>query len=614
MKNPIAVHVGSGFQPAAGLLPGVATIAVVLGIIAFAPAALAQGRGGGRGGGNATGRGAVQETPEEGIPITDALTISKCESCHKKDEKGNLTRISWIRTTPEGWEEAIKRMVRLNGLMLEPADARAIVKYLSSSHGLAPEEAKSVMYMAEHRIQDEAVPNESVRATCMYCHAVGRALQWRRTRVEWSLLADLHSALYQQADAAFRRNGAGPIGDGAGAGGAGDAAAAQANISLDASLDFLGQNYGLHTPEWSAWRARMRTPKIAGRWLIAAHIQGRGKYYGELTIAQGAAEDEFTTTVKLQPVSEGPAITRTGAGLVYAGYSWRGRSKGATTPANPLPGDLSSEMREAMWFSPDQTWAEGRWFWGEYQEFGIDVKLKRVTPEPVLLTLDRYSLKTGSQAQTVRLIGANLPAQMAPGDLDFGSGIAVKSIVSHSATELIAQLDVAANAVPGKRDVAFRNSVLEGALAVYDRVDYIKVLPETSIARLGGDAKSPHPRGYQQLEVMAYHRGEDGKIRTADDIELGPVDVTWSLEEFYSVFGDDDKEFVGSLDSNGLFTPSLDGPNPQRKFSRNNYGNVWAVATAKNEKDKDGKPLVGRSYLVVTVPTYIRWDQPEVAK
>jgi len=113
---------------------------------------------------------------------------------------------------------------------------------------------------------------------------------------------------------------------------------------------------------------------------------------------------------------------------------------------------------------------------------------------------------------------------------------------------------------------------------------------------------------------MAYHRGEDGKIRTADDIELGPVDVTWSLEEFYSVFGDDDKEFVGSLDSNGLFTPSLDGPNPQRKFSRNNYGNVWAVATAKNEKDKDGKPLVGRSYLVVTVPTYIRWDQPEVAK
>src|SRR5215471_4069506 len=87
-----------------------------------------------------------QETPpkdltketERGIPVTDRLTNAKCGSCHQPDANGNLTRISWIRTTPEGWQEAIKRMVELNGLMLEPADARAIVKYLSSSHGLAP--------------------------------------------------------------------------------------------------------------------------------------------------------------------------------------------------------------------------------------------------------------------------------------------------------------------------------------------------------------------------------------------------------------------------------------------------------------------------------------------
>ena len=78
-------------------------------------------------------------------------------------------------------------------------------------------------------------------------------------------------------------------------------------------------------------------------------------------------------------------------------------------------------------------------------------------------------------------------------------------------------------------------------------------------------------------------------------------------------FGDDDKEFVGSLNNNGMFTPNIDGPNPQRKFGRNNYGDVWVVATAKSEKDKEGKPLVGKSYLVVTVPTYIKWDQPEVS-
>ncbi|HLK63189.1 MAG TPA: quinohemoprotein amine dehydrogenase subunit alpha [Bryobacteraceae bacterium] len=596
----------------------------IVGAVLAPSTAHAQGRG--RGGGGGRGGGAPQNL-EEGIPVTDALTVSKCSSCHAKDDKGNLTRISWIRTTPEGWEEAIKRMVRLNGLTLEPAEAKLIVKYLSNSHGLAPEEAKPVMYMAEHRTLDEAIPNESVRATCMNCHALGRVFQWHRTRADWSLLADMHSALYQQAEAAFRRNGAGRGGATAapapgGRGGRGgtaagaDAAAATpaATISLDATLDFLGTNYPLHTPEWASWRARMRTPRLAGKWLVAAHFPGHGRYYGELTITQGAAPDEFTTTAKLQPVGGGPAITRTGTGLVYTGFSWRGRSKGTTLAANAVPDDPNREMREAIWISPDQTWGEGRWFWGEYQEFGVDVKLKRVTPEPTLLTLDRYSIKTGSEAQRVRILGNNLPAQIAPADLDFGSGLTVKSIVSHNAGEIVATVDVAKDAVTGKRDLVIGNAVLEGAIAVYDKVDYIKVLPEASMARLGGDEKSVHPRGYQQLEAVAYQRGEDGKLHTGDDIELGPVDVTWSVEEFYSVFGDDDKEFVGTLNGNGLFTPSLDGPNPQRKFGRNNYGDVWVVATAKNEKDKEGKPLVGRSYLVVTVPTYIRWDQPEVSK
>jgi quinohemoprotein amine dehydrogenase len=357
----------------------------------------------------------------------------------------------------------------------------------------------------------------------------------------------------------------------------------------------------------------MRAPKLAGKWLVSAHILGKGKYYGDLTIGPGPSEDEFTTQVNLYPANGGAAIKRTGTGLVYTGYSWRGRSKG-TMAAKMAPDDLNREMRETLWISPDQTWAEGRWFWGEYSEFGLDVKIRRVTTEPMLLTLDKYSLKTGSTAQKVRVIGANLPAKIMPEDLDFGSGIKVKSIVSHTAAEIVAQVDVAADAVPGKRDLVLGLTTLDGAIAVYDKVDYIKVVPETSLARLGGEENGVHPRGYQQFEAVAFQRGEDGKPHTADDIELGPVEVNWSVEEFVASFGDDDKEFVGSLNNTGLFTPNVDGPNHQRKFSRNNYGDVWIVGTAKNEKDKDGKPLVGRSYLVVTVPTYIKWDQPEVSK
>jgi quinohemoprotein amine dehydrogenase len=66
---------------------------------------------------------------------------------------------------------------------------------------------------------------------------------------------------------------------------------------------------------------------------------------------------------------------------------------------------------------------------------------------------------------------------------------------------------------------------------------------------------------------------------------------------------------VGSLDSKGLFTPAPDGPNPERKQSANNYGNIWVVATAETEKDRYGKPLAGKAYLVVVPPLFIIWDR-----
>ena len=549
----------------------------------------------------------AKPAPEEGIPVTNQLVISKCGACHTPDEHHNMLRISWERATPEGWEEAIKRMVRLRGVTLTPDDARSILKYLSTYHGLAPEEAKPIMYYAEHRIQDETnIPTDNVRGACANCHPIARPLSWRRSQEDWKLLANLHIALYPQADEAFRL--------GIHAGGFDEERhhmTPGAPLPVDEALAFLSKAAGLQTPEWAAWRARMRAPKLAGRWVVSAHLPGRGKFYGEMDVEpKSGTDDEFTTRVKLIAVKDGSMITRTGHSLVYAGYAWRGRSKG-TPPANTAPDDPSGEMREVMWISPDQSSAEGRWFWGQYQEFGFDVKMQRASADPTLVGVDRSLLKTGSETNRVRLIAESLPAQITPADLDFGTGVGVRRIVSHNPTEIVAEVDVAADAVPGKRDIAFRRSVLQSAIAVYDRIDYIKVVPDSALARLGSER---HPKGYQQFEAVAYHRGLDGKMHTADDIELGPVDVTWSVEEFYSVYGDDDKEFVGSLSPTGFFTPASDGPNPQRKFSRNNYGDVWVVATAKNEKDKDGRPLAGKSYLVVTVPAYMQWDQPEVGQ
>jgi hypothetical protein len=80
-------------------------------------------------------------------------------------------------------------------------------------------------------------------------------------------------------------------------------------------------------------------------------------------------------------------------------------------------------MRESMFISTDQTHAEGRRFWGDYQEMGADVKIQRASANPVLLGVDRLSLTAGSQKQRVRVIGDNLPSDVTAEDIDFGAGV-----------------------------------------------------------------------------------------------------------------------------------------------------------------------------------------------
>jgi quinohemoprotein amine dehydrogenase len=563
------------------------------------------GRGRGRGG-NADAKPVM----EEGIPVTDPLVIAKCSGCHKKDEKGNLSRISWERTTPEGWQEAIKRMVRLNGLELKPEEARAIVKSLSTDHGLAPEEAKPVMYFVEHRIQDEEFPNDTVREACAACHPIARARSWHRSKEEWDLLVNMHRGYFIVSEQSFR--GRGGAGGGRGAAAAPGATPADTRPPSDVAVEYLAKNYALDTPEWAAWRARMRAPKLSGRWLITGEQAGRGKVMGEMVIEPGATEDEFTTNVKLTYLKDGSTATRSGKSVVYTGYSWRGRST-TTRAVEPSPnaaGGVPRELRETMWIAPDQNSMEGRWFWGAYEEFGTDVTLHRASDGVTVIGTDLTMIKTGSTALRVKIYGDNFP-KLATADIDMGTGVTVKRMVEQTAQQVTVEVDVDVKAIFGKRDVAVRRTVAPNVIAVYDKIDYIKVSPATSLSRLGG---VKFPKGYQQFEAIAYNRGADGKPNTADDVELGRVDAEWSLEEFYAVYGDDDKAFVGKMSPTGFFTPAEEGPNPKRKFSRNNYGDVWAVATYKSAQDKEGKPLTARSYLVVAIPLYVRWDEAEGPK
>ncbi len=65
-------------------------------------------------------------------------------------------------------------------------------------------------------------------------------------------------------------------------------------------------------------------------------------------------------------------------------------------------------------------------------------------------------------------------------------------LAARGIVQIVAEVDVAADAVSGKRDIAFKRSVLQSAIAVYDRVNYVKVTPDSALAHLGSEK---HPKG-----------------------------------------------------------------------------------------------------------------------
>ncbi len=550
---------------------------------------------------------------EDGIPVTDALTREKCGSCHTADAKGNLSRISWSRTTPEGWDQAIKRMVRLNGASVTPDEARHIVHYLANSHGLAPEEARPVSYYVEKRMVDETnIPSESVRTACAACHAFAQPLSWRRSSTEWKLLQDFHVALYSQADSQYRRPATDEPGEVFGhTTPVVNKPGAIPLTSGQVALAYLRKTAPLHTPEWAAWSQRAQVPHLAGKWLISATLAGKGSYFGIMEVASGATPDSFATRTTLQSLTDkAPPVTTSGSGTVYAGYSWRGRAQGATT-AKLAPDAPEQPVREVMQFAADRKSAAGRWFWGEYQEFGYDVTLTRADGAPVIAAISPGGIRAGAKGQSLRILGDAFPAGLTPHDIDLGRGLTVSKIASASPGELVVNVDAAADVPSGLRDVTVGSAVLSAALPVWHTISYIAVAPDSALGRLGGVA---HPAGYGQFEAWGYDNGPDGKPHTADDVKVGVVDADFSLEEFRSTWYDDDLKFVGNITPAGLFTPNADGPNPQRSGNRDNYGDVWVVAKARALKDANGAPLTAKAYLVVTIPSFKRFDQPGVAQ
>ncbi len=112
----------------------------------------------------------AQETTQ-GLPVENELVRFECDTCHESDSENRMSRISYQRKTPEGWQRTLKRMIRVGNAQLTPEQAKQMVRYLSDHHGLAPSEARSVFYFAEKRPIAETPPTKEVEDTCFArCH------------------------------------------------------------------------------------------------------------------------------------------------------------------------------------------------------------------------------------------------------------------------------------------------------------------------------------------------------------------------------------------------------------------------------------------------------------
>ena len=516
---------------------------------------------------------------DPGIPIENATVREACESCHAPDEAGRLSRISFRRATPEGWQHTIRRMVTLNDVTITPDTARDVVRYLANTLGLAPEEARPAAYEAERRSDDHPYDDADIQQICTQCHSMGRVISQRRTNEEWSLLMAMHRGYYPFTDfQAFRRSGP----------------ASDEPQPVDQAIAHLSERFPLDTPEWAAWSATMRPARVAGTWLLRGDALGIGPVFGRVTItAVPGTVDEFTTASTYVYARDGRRVTREGRAIIYTGFQWRGRSfEGA---------DTADGLREVMLVERDWQTMRGRWFTGDYDEVGLDVTLDRLTSAPMLAGVHPPAIRVGATTM-LRVHGMNLSPQTLPGAIDLGPGIEVVRVVDATSEQMDVEVRVAAVAAVGVRDLFLDQAALPAAVTVFDDVHRVAVTPQAGMARVGGVR---FPKQYQQFEARAFHDGPDGESDTDDDLDLGVVDVAWSLEEYAATFGDDDIRYVGANDGVGRFTPAEDGPNVERSGNRNNVGDVWVVATYPADDDE---ALRARAHLLVTVPLYLRWD------
>ena len=96
----------------------------------------------------ALGLGLAAASGTAGAFGQDSLVWKKCGTCHAPAADGRIPRVEDLRTTPEEWTVIVDRMRRLHGMTLKSGEMDGLLKELTATQLLTPDEQAQVSYLS----------------------------------------------------------------------------------------------------------------------------------------------------------------------------------------------------------------------------------------------------------------------------------------------------------------------------------------------------------------------------------------------------------------------------------------------------------------------------------
>jgi|SaaInl8_200m_RNA_FD_contig_111_164643_length_5733_multi_3_in_0_out_0_4 quinohemoprotein amine dehydrogenase len=512
-----------------------------------------------------------------------SVVREQCGACHKSDKGGHIEVIEETRKTPEEWKVVVDRMIRLNDAPVSDASFYPVVKELSRSLCLSPDEMAKVSYInsdenSQYREAPAGKTEQRIYTACVRCHTFGKIASHKMTKSQWAEIRNLHLGYYSTTIPQMREMNW-----------------AQESEEL---VKPLSEMFPFDSSGWKNWLKKREEQDLSGKWKGVGFQPGAGYYVKLYSFKPNKEKGEDEYYVDVTVVYEnGTLLKMSGKATLFSEYHLRY----ALAPTH-----FTGRIEGVFDLNAAEKGFAGKW-WTVVQDSNAygDERFYRI-PKKTTKILGHYpgALKADSRMdQEITLVGVNLPKKITTRDINFSdSNIKIKSVKRVCDSRILCRVSLTSSIATGKRTikVKMKETSYNAKLTVFKRIDGIEIFPAIGRARVSCGAAYP-PHGVQFV-ARGINFGPDKKANTKDDLILEPVDAKWWLEEEETRENDDDLKYLKAPITNGLYTPvTTYGPIEERFQRREGVGLIAVHASCFD----DGRKLSAKARLAVTDPDFI---------